>query len=74
MRMVPQVGVLQAGDHPQGGGFSAARRPDQHQELPVADVEVHRGDGRQAAGIDFANVFERQIGHDFPFPLPLGEG
>ncbi|EAR50929.1 hypothetical protein OG2516_13691 [Oceanicola granulosus HTCC2516] len=31
---------LEAGDHAQQGGLAAARRPDQHDELPVRHLEV----------------------------------
>src|SRR5205085_257267 len=38
--------LLQAGEHAEGGGLAAARRPDQHHELRVAHLQVevvHRG-------------------------------
>ena len=39
--------VLQPRDHPQQGGFSAARRADQHDELAVTDGDIHAvDDGR----------------------------
>ena len=39
-------GVLQPSESAQGGGFAAARGPDQHQELSIGNLEVkilHRG-------------------------------
>ena len=32
--------ILQAGDHPQGGGLAAAGRPDEDHELLVLDFQV----------------------------------
>jgi len=45
----PGSDVLESCDHAQGGGFAAARRPDQHHELTVTDFEVdsfHRRERR----------------------------
>jgi len=35
--MSPPVGVLQPGDHAQQRGLAAARRPDEHHKLAMAD-------------------------------------
>ena len=35
------VGVLEAGQHPQRGGLSAAGRPEQHDHLARGDVQAH---------------------------------
>ena len=33
-------GLIQPGDHPQGGGFAAARRPHQNGERTVRNVQI----------------------------------
>ena len=33
---------LQPGDHPQGRGLAAAGRADQHDELPIGNIEIDR--------------------------------
>ena len=40
MTMSPEVGVVEAGDHPQQGRLAAAGRADQHDELAVLDPQV----------------------------------
>ena len=37
--------LLEAADHPQGGGLAAARRAEEAEELPVLDLEVDVVDG-----------------------------
>ena len=34
------VDLLEAGEHPQARRLAAARRPDEHEELAVADLQV----------------------------------
>ena len=34
-------GLLEPGDHAQGGGLPAARRAEHREELPLGDVEIH---------------------------------
>ena len=36
---------FEPGDHPKRRGLAAARRPDEHHEFLVADLEVHVFDG-----------------------------
>ena len=48
--------AFQPGDHPQGGGLAAARRPQQDHELTVVD--------RQVEGVDGDDVVEA-LGHVF---------
>ena len=46
---LPAVDVLESGEHPQRGGFAAAGRADEDEELAVLDVQVElidRGDVR----------------------------
>jgi len=38
---LPRRDLLEAGDHPEGGGLPAPRRADEDHELLVPDVEVH---------------------------------
>src|SRR5665648_795053 len=64
------VDVLQACEHPQGGGLAAAGRPDEDEELAVLDVQVERLD-RWALGprVDPGGVVERDGCHaEFPPP------
>ena len=45
--------LLQAGDHPQGGGFTATGRADQDDEFAVGDLEVDAvDDGGALVGFD----------------------
>jgi hypothetical protein len=37
--------LLEAGDHPQGGGLAAARGPEQGEELALGDAQVDAVDG-----------------------------
>ena len=63
MRMVPSVGIFQAGDHPHGGGLAAARGAEEHQELAIGDPQVelrHPHEGAPALGY----VLEGDYGHD----------
>ncbi|EAU68781.1 conserved hypothetical protein [Stigmatella aurantiaca DW4/3-1] len=60
--------LLQAGDHPQRGGFTAARGPHEHQELMVLDVEVEPLDDGHSA-VPLRHVLERYLGHPALFPV-----
>ena len=42
MRISPEVGILEAGDHPQRRGLAAARGADEHHELAVLDRAMLR--------------------------------
>ena len=65
MRMLPG-GRLQPGDHAQRRGLAAARRPDQHDEFLVRDLEIERGDdGHRAEGL--GDVCEADARHAGPF-------
>ena len=57
---------LQARDHPQQGGLAAARRPDQHQQFAVVDLEAGVVDANEAVGIDLAQTIQRELRHEFP--------
>ena len=62
MWISPCVGLLEPGDAAQGRGLARAGRPEQHEELAVADVErqlVHRGHGAEA----FAEPAQGDRGH-----------
>ena len=55
--------VLEPGDHPQRGGLAAARRAEQHEELPVVDLEREVVDGDDVAEA-LRHVFEHDPGHE----------
>ena len=55
--------LLQAGHHPQRRRLAAARRPDQHEELLVADFEVDVLDGVKAVVVVLVQVADRDVGH-----------
>ena len=59
---------LEARDHPQGGRFAAARRADQDKEFLVVDFEVDVVDRLESAGIDFADVLEKNLRHGGALP------
>ena len=59
---LPLGDLLQAGQQPQGGGLAAARRPDQHQEGLVFDVDVQVVDRRHVAE-SLAHMFVGHTGH-----------
>ena len=54
---------LQAGDHTQGGGFTAAGRTDQNDEFLVLDFQIEIGNRGDTAGILLVNPFQRQTSH-----------
>ena len=54
--------VLEPGDHPQRGRLAAARRPEQHEELLVGDVEGQVVDGDDVAE-PLRDVLERDPSH-----------
>ena len=47
--MSPEVGCLEAADHPQGRRLAAAGRPEQAEELAVTNLEVDVVDGDRLA-------------------------
>ena len=57
---------LEPGDHPQRGRLAAARRADEHHELPVGDVEVERAHRLGAVGVDLPDVVEHDVSHRRP--------
>jgi hypothetical protein len=42
---LPPGRLLEAGDHPHGGGFAAPGRAQQGEELSLGDLQVHPVDG-----------------------------
>src|SRR3546814_11607965 len=62
---------LQPGDHPQQRGLAAARRPDQHDELAVGDLQVDAVDRLEAVRVDLLDPGNLQLRHParpyFPF-------
>src|SRR5258708_39877297 len=57
------AGRLQPGDHAQGRGLAAARRPQQGEELAILDLEVEVVHGAKAVGIDLLDALEHKC-HD----------
>jgi hypothetical protein len=59
---------FQTGQHSQGGGFSAARRPDQHYKFPVFDfqIEILNRDGVSKV---FSDLMKFDVGHSNRFRL-----
>ena len=47
-----------AGNHPQSGGFAAARGPQQHKKFARLNLEVYPPNGGGAIGVDFVQVFK----------------
>ncbi len=56
----PGGGVLQSGDHPQGGGLSAAGGAQQREEGARGDGEIERVDGGEGA-VGFADLAEADV-------------
>ncbi len=57
------VGPLEAGDHAQRGGLARAARPEQREELALADLERQIGDRGWAAGlVGLGHAVERHAG------------
>ena len=54
---------LKAGNHSQGSGFTASRRPDQNDELLVRNIEVKVVYRRNPAGILFVDVLKYNACH-----------
>ena len=55
--------LLQASHHPQSGGLAAARRPHQHQQLAVGDLQVEAADGREPVRVHLVDAVEDDFGH-----------
>src|SRR5918993_1632335 len=58
--------VLEACDHAQGRGLPATRRPDEDDELPVRDVQVHLVDSDHILAEDLSYLFEGYFSHPLP--------
>ena len=62
--MRPEVGCLEAADHPQRRRLAAARRTKEAEELPVHDLEVDVIDGhRIAEHLDHIHELDVDGGH-----------
>jgi hypothetical protein len=48
------IDIFESGKHPQGGGLSTPRWPDQNQELAVLDVKVECVDGHFGLAVEAA--------------------
>ena len=56
--------IFQPGDHPQGGGFAAARRAYQNNEFLVLNLQVQIGDDGHIAGVGFVDMLECNACHN----------
>ena len=61
--------ILQAGNHPQGGGFAAAGRTHQDDKFLVLDFQVQVRNNGDAAGIGFSYVLKGDAGHGVLLPI-----
>src|SRR5439155_13049711 len=55
--------LLEAGDHAQRARLAAARRPDEDDELAVADRKIEVGDGPRSVPVDLRDLLELDLGH-----------
>ena len=62
-RVAPGGHVLEAGDHPQQRRLAAPGRPDEHDELPVGDLEADVVDGQEVVAVDLRDALERDRRH-----------
>ena len=67
MEIVPPLMPSEPGDHPERGRLPAPRRPDEHDELAVLDVEVELGDGERSVRVLLRHVIQHDLGHRSPF-------
>ena len=61
---------LQPGDHAERGALAAPRRPHQHHELAVGDLDVEPPGGDVAVGIGLLDALEPHRCHGYPFTAP----
>ena len=65
----PAAGILlKAGHHAQRRGLAAARRPQQRDELALADAQIDVADGGEIAELP-ADLLEHNIRHQTPNPI-----
>src|SRR5690606_11706193 len=66
----PFGGVLETGDHAEGGGLAAARRPEEGEELAVADGQLEVVDRHHLAeALRDPDEFDRRAAQALPFPF-----
>ena len=56
--------ILKAGDHAQGGGFTAAGGADENDKLLVSDLKVEILNGYDIFIVDFLNIRKLQTCHN----------
>jgi hypothetical protein len=57
--------ILEARQHADGRGFSAARGTENAEQLTVADMEIKRVHGLGAVRVELAHVIEMDLDHDY---------
>src|SRR5579863_108105 len=55
--------VFEAGDHAQGGGLAATRRPDENEKLAVLHRQIEAANRIKSFRIAFADIFEDDLRH-----------
>ena len=65
--------VLEPCDHPQRSRLATSRRPHEHHELAVLDVERDLVHGARAVRVDLAHAIERHLGHGNPQQVGFDE-
>ncbi len=55
--------ILQAGNHAQRGGLSAAGRADQNDKFLIGDLQIHIINRQNIAVIDLFQIFQHNLRH-----------
>ena len=59
-----RCGLFEAGYQPKRGGLARAGRPDEDHQFAIGNLQVQVGQGPDAVGINFADIFQRNAGHE----------
>jgi len=58
--------LFKASDHAKGGALATTGGANEDDEFLIGDGQIETVDGHDAAGVDFADVFELDAGHRAP--------